>query len=359
MLFFDKEKIASDRNIAAQFTGHTQAERRYAHHNQKLIVDQYGQVMDSEDLTKNAAENFGVKFWAEIDRAALEVRDNEGGRGMLDDLLGIATSVNIGKTVKTYAKAGDIHEEVKISMDGQTPITFDHVDRTDDADPIPIMNCGFGINWRHWQGLMTENIDLLAESQAAKMKVFRNYLAKYIKDGDKSISVAGYAGQGIRNHRNTQKIDLTLIGIDLTAAATTNDAIVNFWSQAFAIQLDANYLTGKIDIVWVSPEIMRRMSVPFSTSAGFKGGALIQYVIDFGRVKEFRVDYDLVGNEFIAYNRDRNVITPLVAQAMSTTPVPRLKPRDNYNFEIWAAMGLQIKADANGRSSVFYAKNFT
>lgn len=361
MIVFDKATIAKDRNIAAQFTGHTMAERRIAHRNQQLIVNQYGDVLEPEDLVKNAAENFGVEFWAEIDRRAIAVRDNANGREMLTDLMGIATSVNIGKTVKTYAKSGDIQNEVKISMDGQTPITFDHVDREDDADPIPIMNCGFGINWRHWQGLMTENMDVLGESQAQKMKVFLDYLAKYLMDGDKAISVAGYKGQGIRNHRNTQKIDMNLVGVDLSAPAptTTNDQIVNFWGQTFAIQLDANYIAGKIDIVWISPDIDRRMAVPFSNSEGFKGGSLRQFVLDFGRVKEFRVNYALKGNEFVAYNRDRDVISPLVGQAISTTPVPRVNPRDNYNFEIWAAMGLQIKADANGRSSVFYGAKLT
>jgi hypothetical protein len=206
---------------------------------------------------------------------------------------------------------------------------------------------------------MTENIDLLAESQAAKIKVFREYLAKYLMDGDKAISVAGYKGQGIRTHRNTQKIDMTLVGVDLASPNTSNDDIVNFWGQTFAIHLDGNYVSGKIDVVWLSPEADRRLNVPYSGSMGFKGGTLRQYVLEYGRVKEFRVNYALKGNEFIAYNRDRDAISPLVAQAMSTTPVPRINPRDNYNFEIWAAMGLQIKADANGRSSVFYGANLT
>jgi hypothetical protein len=152
---------------------------------------------------------------------------------------------------------------------------------------------------------------------------------------------------------------LNLSGVDLTASATTNDAILSFWNQDFAIHLDANYVPGKIDVVWISPEIERRMNVPFSNSQGFKGGTLKTYILEFGRVGEFKTTYKLSGNEFLAYERNSDAISPLVAQAVGTVPVERRTPRANFNFEIWGAMGLQIKADANGRSSVFYAAKLT
>jgi hypothetical protein len=363
MIVFTKEQIAANANHAAQF-GRTMGERRIARHNQTLIVNQYGEHLDAEDLTKNAADQFGIKFWAEIDRRAIEVRNNDMGRELMTDLMTLATPLDIGKTVKTYARNGDIQDEVKISMDGQTPVTFDHVDRDSEGDPVPIFQAGFGINWREWQGRMSENIDTLADSQSAKMKVVLSRMADYLLDGDAKIRVAGFSGQGIRNHRNTKKINLTTAGvagapIDLTAAATSNDAILNFWNQTFALQLDANYVNGKLSVVWVSPEIMRRMTVPFSAADGFKSGSLLTAVLEFGRVGEFKQTYKLSGNQFLGYMRDKDAISPLVGQAVSTTPIARLQPRDNYNFEIWSALGLQIKADANGRGSVFYAANLT
>lgn len=359
MIVFDKEKIAADANLASQFRGHTMAERKIAYRNQEMIVNQYGEHLAPDDLAKNAADQFDIKFWAEIDRRAIAVRDNDQGRELMTDLMGLATALPVGKVVKTYARQGDIQDEVKISMDGQTPITFDHVDSDSEGDPVPIFQAGYGINWREWQGRQSENLDTLAESQAAKMKIVLSRMCDYLLDGDAKIRAAGFRGQGIRTHRNTKKIDLNVAGIDLTSTSESNDDILNFWNQTFAIHLDANYINGKISVVWVSPEIERRMVQPFSGSAGFKGGTLKQYILDFGRVGEFRVTHKLKGNEFIAYQRDRDSITPLVGQAVSTTPIARLQPRDNYNFEIWSAMGLQIKADANGRGSVFYAAKLT
>lgn len=363
MIVFEKDKIATNANHAAQF-GRTMGARKIARHNQTLIVNQYGDHLDADELARNAADQFGVKFWAEIDRRAIEVRDNDQGRELMTDLMTLATPLDIGKTVKTYSRQGDIDDEVKISMDGQTPVTFDHVDSDSEGDPVPIFQAGFGINWRKWKGLQSENIDLLGDSQSAKMKVILSRMADYLLDGSAKVKVSGFAGQGIRNHRNTKKINLSVAAVgggnmDLTAAATTNDAILNFWNQTFAVQLDANYVNGKLSVVWVSPEIMRRMTVPFSSSEGFKGGSLMQAILTNSRVGEFRQTYKLTGNQWLGYMRDRDAISPLVGQAVSTTPIARLQPRDNYNFEIWSALGLQIKADANGRGSVFYAANLT
>lgn len=342
----------------AQFTAVVN-QRKLGFHAQALIVDQYGSAMDGSTFEKNAADQFAPKFWADIDRRAIAVRDNDKGRELLTDLMTLATPVDIGYTFKTYAMEGDIDDEVKISMDGQTPITYDHVDTTSAGDPIPIFQAGFGINWRKWLGHQNANMNTVADSQAAKLKIMFEAMVDYVLDGDKKIKEAGFAGQGIRNHRNTKKIDLTLSGIDLTSGSTSNDDILKFWNQDFAIHLDANYVAGKIDVVWISPEIERRMNVPFSNSQGFKGGTLKTYILEFGRVGEFKTTYKLKGNEFLAYERNRDAITPLVAQAVGTVPVERRSPRANFNFEIWGAMGLQIKADANGRGSVFYAAKLT
>lgn len=334
-------------------------QRSLAYAVQKDIVDRFGYALNQQDLVKNDAMQFDVKYWAEIDRRAIEVRDNDRGRELLTDLMRLATPVDIGTTVKTYGMQTGIDDEVKISMDGQTPVVFDHTDTDQTGDPVPIFNTGFGINWRKWMGQRNHNLNTVAESQALKMKDILERMCNYCLDGDKRIRAAGFAGQGIRNHRNTRKIDMNVAGIDLTSASTTNDQILNFWNQTFAIHLDDNYLTGKIDVAWVSPEIDRRMKMPFSDSQGFKGGTLEQAIILFGRVGEFRVTHKLKGNEFLAYNRDRDVISPLVGQALATVPVERKGPRDNFNFEIWGAMGLQIKADINGRGSVFYAAKLT
>lgn len=353
-----EKKYLEDENFKAQFTAVVN-QRKLGYHAQSIIVDQYGQAMDADMLRINAVDQFAPKWWADVDRRAIQVRDNDKGRELLTDLMTLATPVDIGYTFKTYAMGGDIDDEVKISMDGNSPIVYDHVDTESAGDPIPIFQTGFGINWRKWRGHQNANLNTVADSQALKLKDMFEAMVDYVLDGSAKVKVAGFAGQGIRNHRNTKKIDMTVVGVDLTAGGTTNDAILNFWNQTFAIHLDANYVNDKIDVVWVSPEIMRRMTVPFSNAQGFKGGSLMQAILANSRVGEFKSTYKLSGNEFLAYDRDRDVISPLVGQTVGTVPVERRAPKDNFNFEIWGAMGLQVKADANGRSSVFYGAALT
>lgn len=354
MIVFEK-KFMTNANHKSQFDA-MMSQRQVYNVSQEMVINQYGGSIPQDELVKNARGIFDPLFWAEIDRRAVEVRDNDMGREFMSDLMTIATPLDVGKTVKAYTLAGEINEEVKISMDGQSPIGYDHIEGKEDGDPVPIFQAGYGVNWRHWKGLQSENIDLVGDSQRAKMKVLLSNMADYLLDGSDAIRVAGFQSQGIRNHRNTRKIDLTVAAINLVTA--TNDQIIAFWNQTFAIQLDANYVDA-LDVVWVSPEIMRRMGAPYSTSDGFKEGTVLDYVLKFGRIKAFRRTFKLSGNEFFGYVKDRDAITPLVGAAVSTVPLPRLLPRSNYNFELWGAMGLQIKADVNGRGSVFYAANLT
>lgn len=354
----EKDRRGTSAEYDAQFENVVN-QRVLAHVAHEGIVDRFGHAMDANTLALNEAGVFDNDWWKAIDRRAIEVRDNDRGRELLSDLMTLATPVDIGTTLKGYAQQTDMHNEINISMDGQPPVTFDHVDTDADGNPIPIFNTGFGINWRKWMGQRSHNLNTVAESQAATMGNMLSNMCDYVLDGSKKVVEKGFTGQGIRNHRNTKKIDMTVAGVDLTSGSTSNDDILKFWNQTFALHLDANYVEGAIDVVWISPEISRRMKVPFSDSQGFKGGTLEKYILEFARVGSFRVTYKLKGNEFLAYNRDKQVISPLVGQAVATVPVERKGPRDNFNFEVWGAMGLEIRADINGRSSVFYAAKLT
>lgn len=357
MIVFEKKHIQTNAAVASQHAA-MMSERRVYNRSQELIINQYGGDIMPEELVLNERGLFDPLFWAEIDRAAIDVRDNDQGREFVTDLMSIATPLHIGKTVKAYTVGGDIDGEVKRSIDGQQEVGFEHNENTTDGDPVPIFQAGFGINWREWEGKQSMNIEAVQDAQRLKMIKVMSNVADYILDGDDKISVAGKKGQGVRNHRNTKKIDLNITSIDLASFSTTNDDIMKFWTQTLPIHLDANYV-DTLDVAWISPEISRRMDVPYTNAGGFKEGTLREYVERYGRVKSFRRTFKMVGNEWFGYVRNKDAITPLVGAALSTVPVPRTKPRANFNFEIWGAMGLQIKADTNGRGSVFYAAKLT
>jgi len=355
---FNKAAIESDRRTKAQFN-ELNSIRKFHNIDQKNILGVYGNAMDEVTFQKNSAGILTRDWWREVDNVITEVRDHDQGREFVTDLMGVASPLPIGKTVKLYTNGGDIEGSVERSMDGHTPTVFDYLETETDGDPVPIFSAGVGINWRHWSGLETENVDLLTSSQRRKTVKVMSDIADYFLDGDAKIKEKSYEGQGIRNHRHTKKINLGAGGVNINLVTATNDEIIAFYTKDFAKELDDNYVAF-VDKMWVTPALGRRLSEPYSKSGEFKEGTLGDYILRYGRIKEFKVTFKLTGkagdgNEFFCYVKNKMFISPLVGASVGMVPMARMNPMDNYNFLIWGAMGLQIQGDVNDRGGVFYA----
>lgn len=332
-------------------------ERRQLHnHAQSVIVDRFGGAINHATLQNNYDGMFPKDFWLEIDRNAIDIREDDRGREVMTDLMGISTPLSIGKTVKAYTMLKDVSDNVAITIDGNGEIDFDHADYSDDADPVPIFEAGFGVSWRLNKGLTEDGIELITDTSRLKTKIVMERMADYLLSGAEDVVIKGKKGQGLKNHRNTIKIDLTVDGIDL-ANGDTQD-IMDWFTVKLPFHLDAQFVE-QLDVMWVSPEIMRRLQTPLSKVDGFKEGTLLEYIKRYGRVRDIRRTYKNKGNEWFGYIKSRDSLTPLVGSALATVPVPRVMPMDNYNFLQWGALGMQVKRDINGRSSVFYAANLT
>ncbi len=114
-----------------------------------------------------------------------------------------------------------------------------------------------------------------------------------------------------------------------------------------------NLITGKVNI-YVSPEIGRNLDRSYSGSSGFKGGTLLSYLLTNRRIGKIAVTYELSGNQFFGFVPNSDYIRPLVGMAVNTTAMTRLNPTDNYQFLVMGALGLEIRADINGKAGVFY-----
>ncbi|EBQ7322888.1 hypothetical protein BHH19_23805, partial [Salmonella enterica] len=90
---------------------------------------------------------------------------------------------------------------------------------------------------------------------------------------------------------------------------------------------------------------------------GVVSGNVLNAVLPFAPVREIRQTFALSGNEFIAYVRRQDIISPLVGMAVGVVPLPRPLPNVNYNFQIMSAEGLQITADDQGLPGVVYGAN--
>ncbi|WP_105739398.1 major capsid protein [Cronobacter dublinensis] len=363
-MYFTAETLAANSRLRGHWN-ELWANRNIFNQQHDMMVNAYRPSMTAEMLAANAVGGFTREFWAEIDRQIIQMRDQEDGMEIINDLLAVQTVLPIGKTAKLYTVSGDIADDVSISIDGQAPYSFDHTEYGGDGDPIPVFTAGYGVNWRHAAGLSTVGIDLALDSQAAKMRKFHKKRVAYYLNGDDSISVDGYKGQGIRNHRNTAKINLGSgaggANIDLTTASPADMLAFFGPTGAFGLTARRNKVAA-YDVLWVSAEIWANMSKPYlinvnSGSNALVSGTVADAISRFIPAKEIRPTFALSGNEFFGYQRRQDVISPLVGMAVGVVPLPRLMPQSNYNFQIMSAEGLQIKKDGEGLSGVVYGAN--
>lgn len=349
-MYFTKENLATN----ARMQGHWSelwAQRNIFNAQHDAMIAANKANMTSEMLACNAVGGFAKEFWKEIDNQIIELNTEEIGIEIVNDLMAVQTVLPIGKTLKMYSVSGDINDEVVMSMDGQAPHGFDHTEYGSDGDPIPMFAAGYGVNWRLAQGLNTVGIDLALDSQRLKLKKFNKARVQFYLNGNENMVVDGHKAMGIKNHKNTQQLTLTT---DLTTAQF--DALIDFFTIGEFGVLARNNFVAKYDVMWVSPEVMANLARPHIVN-GAVVGSVLNTVMPFAPVGEIRQTFALKGNEIIAYQRRRDVISPLIGMTTGVVPVPRTMPTDNYNFKIMSAEGLQITCDMLGRSGVVYGKN--
>lgn len=345
MRYFDDQLVANSRPHAAWW-GDLCATREYFHQSEAHFASFHA----------NAAAVLPRDAWLELDGVTRRVMRDDEGQAFMSDLMPLAKPVNIGKLVHLTRVSGDAGVVVR-SMSGQVPVALDKVAYDYRGTPVPIFASGYGREWREWNTLQAENFDALSDDQEAITAALREDQANYVLDGDTNIKFQGYAATGIRTNPLSKVINLGPTGganIDLDSSSTTSDAIDNFFTQTFGAMLDANLIAGPVNI-YVSPQIMRNLERSYSGSAGFKGGSLLSYLLTNPRIGKIERTFKLTGNQFFGFVPRAEYIRPLIGMAMNTTAKTRQNPTDNYQFLVMGAMGLEIRADSNGKAGVFYS----
>lgn len=346
MRYFDEQLVANHPREHGAWWAEVSGVRNWWHQQEEILC-----------AAMNATSVLPRDAWLEMDSITRRVMRDDGGAVIMRDLMALARPINIGKLVALNRVSGDAGTVVR-SMSGQVAVPVDKVDYDYRGTPIPIFQTGYGRKWREWATLRSENFDALADDQEAHANKLNRNMVDYVIDGDASISFEGYTGYGIKTSPLAKAINLGASGgganIDLSSPATTSDAIDAFFTQTFGAVLDAQLIEGGVN-VYVSPEIYRNFLRSYSGASGFKGGNLLSYLLTNPNIRKIEKTFKMSGNEFIAFVPDANYIRPLVGMAVNTTAVTRMNPTDDYHFLMMGAMGLEIRADINGRSGVFYS----
>jgi len=344
MRYFDDQLVANSRPHA-EWWNDVSMNREHFH-----------QVEEHMASLANASAVLPRDAWLDIDSITRRVLRDDEGEVYMRDLMALARPINIGKLVSLTRVASDSANPVIRSMSGQTPVPIDKVVYTFRGTPVPIFQDGYGREWREWNTLQSENFDALSDDEEAANAKIKKDQADYVLNGDTSIVFQGYNGTGIRSNPLAKAVNIGASGANINLTTATADQIDAFFTQTLGAILDANLVTGKIN-VYVSPEIGRRLDLSYSGSSGFKGGTLLAYLLTNRRINKIEVTYKLSGNEFFGFVPSAEFIRPLIGMAVNTTAMPRLYPTANYQFLKMGAMGLEIRADYNGKAGVFYSTN--
>lgn len=341
MRYFDQQLLANSRPHAGWW-GELNDDRGYFH----VVEDHMASVA-------NAASVLPRDAWLDMDNITRRVMRADEGEVWMRYLMPLAKAVNIGKLVHLNRVSSDAGTVIR-SMSGQVPVPMDKVVYDYRGTPVPMFHTAYGREWREWNSLQSENFDALADDQEAHTAKIRRDMALYALNGDATVVFQGYTGYGIRNHPLSKSINIGAAGANINLTTATADQLDAFFTGPFGAMLDANLITGKV-VAFISPEIARAWDKTYSGSAGFKSGTIMDFLKTNRRIQAIEVSYELSGNEFFGFVPSAEYIRPLIGMAVATTAIPRDRPRANYQFDVAGAMGLEIRADYNNRSGVFYS----
>ena len=358
MLHFDKEfALLNTRNGE-----HHKAQKRHITQQREWFANSNAHLVEANRATSgyvgNAAAIIPQDVYREFESQTKQLL-RAPNLTLMNDLLPLAKGLPVGKVEHIYRRVSD-SGIVVTDLEGATPVELDKAKYDYKSSIKVIHKTGFGRSWMEMEGQRSEGFDGLIDDQANAVRLMQETIAGHIYNGA-DVSFKGVSAYGIKNAGATLVADVQLgasgLNIDFTSTSATADAIRAAW----ILMVDALRITNNVgqDITfYVSRQIMSNFQRYFSTSdVGF--GTILDALKKLVGVADIKEDAQLAGNEVIGLVLDAQYIRPLVGMAVSTVPLVRGNPFDNYNFITWCNVGLEIKTDFANRTGVLYARVFS
>lgn len=298
------------------------------------------------EYTINA--DIGPRAWLELDTQVVQLIGQEADV-LYTDLLPLAQAVNIGKFTVAYKKIGDI-DAGETSLTGQVTHLMGQTGHNYGGILVPTHVKAFGRSWRETAANQSIGLDELADDQAAAVREVIRLQTENFITGNANLIYQGFHAYGLKNNPATQAITLL---VDFTSNASTFAQMDAEFGRVLGVMRGGNNRVTRNFNIYISSEIeanWRRRSGAQTIDRTFA-----EVFAATPGVAAIKVSNELVGNQMIGFVASREFIRPVVGQGVGTTPVPRLRPFDDHQFVTWAASGLQIIEDDDGRSGVFYA----
>lgn len=295
------------------------------------------------------AENpMGSELWAAIDAQTAEIIKPVEGEALYTLLSPLAKTVQLGDIAMLWRVAGD-EFKAQSSIDGQHEKPLQKTASEWDGTVIPLHTSSFSESFR---SASRDRYQLL-DDQAAATRSVRARIIDDIFNGTPNAAYKNQKSLGIRANPNVQTLDLTAIGVDFTSPSLTwvlaRKGIIAIIEGLTGKDNGAN---GQIDIMISSKAYFNLMTLGATTAIE---RSFLEMLTLLPGVRSIQMETMLADKEVLALIARQEYIAPLVGAAVTTYAQVRAGALDNYNYTTWAASGLQIKADAGGRSGVLYA----
>lgn len=346
--YVDKKQLALHRNLAAQW-GQICELRANHNQNEAAIVARGGNLLGND-------ARLGADAWRDFDRTVQREFLGDEGQSLLADLMPLARSLRIGAIVAEYRKVASGELEVRTSVDGQHAKPVNKGEDAYGGTLIPIHTTQVGRNWRELTGMREAGWDGLADDQENAVRFIRNRTIDNFVNGSRDLKFKGTPSYGITNNPATKALNLGAGGlnVDLTSPTLTMEQARGVFIAALqTLQGDGNNARGDVtfylsDAIWFN--LMRIANTDVSS---------VETILDIIRripgVAAVKKTDTVTGNAFFAMILSGQYIRPLVGMPVTSTPIARVTPMDDFHVLVWGASGLEIKSDSQGRSGVLYA----
>ncbi len=345
-MFFSKQQLAVNGIQMAMQRNEVLTRRRFANNQNDVLQQMAGLDVNVGRIPQDVYRDF--------DNQTKSLMTGDEGGVLLDALLPLARSVDIGKIVSEYRRVSD-GLIARSSISGQHSKPVDHVGYDYDGTLVLIHDSAFGREWREFQAMQSEGFNPIVDDQAASVRAVRRKVLDNFVNGDPNAKFKGISSFGIKNAPGTAALNLGAGGlnVDMTSVNTTFAQMQSVYLAAVTLlQGRQNNVEQDIDF-FVSPEIWFNSARTGTNDTRF--ASFLDGLRALPGVKSIRRTNVLVGNQFMALTLDRQYIQPVVGMAMSTVPMTRQDYFSDYHWLTWMAAGIVIKRDAAGRTGVLYA----
>jgi uncharacterized linocin/CFP29 family protein len=308
--------------------------------NERRAYDQAHKELAAKGVFLGNASTVPKDVWGEWDREGIEIQRDV--LAVFNDLSSLSRSLPIGKQVHYYQTISD-SSEVNISMDGRGKAKTDQPLVNYVGTPIPIIDSSFSFGWRQMAAMQSEGQSLDPAARNNAMRKVAEKMEDLVLNGDAKIDVGGAKVYGLRTipTRNTG-----------TTALDLNGATGAQWVEVIKDVIEKLHADNYYTPVTI-----------YLNYADWFYASSTDYVINYPKTILARL-LEIEGvaaiipaskvpvNEVLGICKRSDVVQILTEMPMTVRPIMRLRPEDDYAFNVMAAVAPEFKADYNGQSGI-------